>query len=378
MCGRTCLTLDPDQVICACKYPKKTTRKETDSKEKDYFKDEKGSEMETPEWRAEFNLGRRYHASYNIAPTDITPVIVSAAHFSDAEDQKCARVVMPMMWGMIPFWHKGDYRRHGLTTNNCRLEHLMDSKLYRGPFKRGQRCVVICEGFYEWQTAGPAKKPSEREAYLVFVPQAEDVKIYDKSTWSPQDVKLLRMAGLFDVWEDESGDKMYSYSIITFQSSKIMSWMHYRMPAILETEQQMNDWLDFKRVSDTEALATLRPATELQWHRVTKLVNNSRNKSEECNKPIELAAKPVKPPMNKTMMSWLNVRKKREEQIKAEQSDASDGENEEKEGVTKRRTSADGSPVDSPAKRPRFRDFKNEALERSGGSSDCEVKSAER
>jgi len=147
---------------------------------------------------------------------------------------------MPMMWGMIPFWHKGDYRRHGLTTNNCRLEHLMDSKLYRGPFKRGQRCVVICEGFYEWQTAGPAKKPSEREAYLVFVPQAGDALIYDKSTWSPQGVKLLRMAGLFDVWEDESGDKMYSYSIITFQSSKIMSWMHYRMPAILETEQQMN------------------------------------------------------------------------------------------------------------------------------------------
>jgi len=233
-------TLDPDQVICACKYPKKSTRKEPDFKEKDDMKDGEGSEMETPEWRAEYNLGRRYQASYNIAPTDITPVIVSAAHFSDAEDQKCARVVTPMMWGMIPFWHKGDYRRHGLTTNNCRLEHLMDSKLYRGPFKRGQRCVVICEGFYEWQTAGPAKKPSEREAYLVFVPQAADVKIYDKNTWSPQDVKLLRMAGLFDVWEDESGDKMYSYSIITFQSSKIMSWMHYRMPAILETEQQMN------------------------------------------------------------------------------------------------------------------------------------------
>lgn len=146
---------------------------------------------------------------------------------------------MPMMWGMIPVWHKGDYRKHGLTTNNCRLEHLMDSKLYRGPFKRGQRCVIICEGFYEWQTTKQAK-PSEREAYLVYVPQESDVKIHDKSTWSPSNVKLLRMAGLFDVWEDENGDKMYSYSIITFESSKIMSWMHYRMPAILETEQQMN------------------------------------------------------------------------------------------------------------------------------------------
>ncbi|XP_033232624.1 abasic site processing protein HMCES [Drosophila pseudoobscura] len=375
MCGRTCLTLDPDQVLCACKYQNSSVKKETDAhkEEKDDSiapEDEERKGMETPEWRAEFNLGRRYQASYNIAPTDITPVVVSAAHFSDQEDQKCARIVMPMMWGMIPFWHKGDYRKHGLTTNNCRLEHLMDSKLYRGPFKRGQRCVVLCEGFYEWQTAGPAKKPSEREAYLIFVPQETDVKIYDKTTWTPSNVKLLRMAGLFDVWEDESGDKMYSYSIITFQSSKIMDWMHYRMPAILETEQQMNDWLDFKRVSDSQALATLRPAKCLEWHRVTKLVNNSRNKSEECNKPIELAAKPAKPPMNKTMMAWLNVRKKREEQIKAEQSEPSD---EDTDSATKRKNSSDAN---SPAKRQRFSDFKMALQKPSCGGSESENKSS--
>ncbi|EDV93549.1 abasic site processing protein HMCES [Drosophila grimshawi] len=306
MCGRTCLTLDPDQVLCACKYPKKikNIKKEKEVDEKEDIK----QEYETPEWRAEFNLGRRYQASYNIAPTDITPVIVSAAHFSEAEDHRTARIVVPMMWGMIPAWHKGDYRRHGLTTNNCRLERLMDSKLYRGPFKRGQRCVVICEGFYEWQTTKQQAKASERDAYLIYVPQESDVKIYDKSTWSPSNVKLLRMAGLFDVWQDEeSGDKMYSYSIITFESSKIMSWMHYRMPAILETEQQMNDWLDFKRVSDSQALAALRPATALEWHRVTKLVNNSRNKSEACNKPLEsTAAKPEKP---KGMLAWLTGHK---------------------------------------------------------------------
>ncbi|XP_060649183.1 abasic site processing protein HMCES [Drosophila nasuta] len=303
MCGRTCLTLDPDQVLCACKYPNEKLQD-----------DAKQQKFATPEWRAEFNLGRRYQASYNIAPTDITPVIVSAAHFAEAaEDQKGTdRIVMPMMWGMIPPWHKGDYRKHGLTTNNCRLEHLMDSKLYRGPFKRGQRCVVLCEGFYEWQTTKQAK-PSDREAYLLYVPQEADVKIHDKSTWSPSNVKLLRMAALFDVWQDENGDKMYSYSIITFESTKIMSWMHYRMPAILETEQQMNDWLHFKHVSDSKALAALRPATGLQWHRVGKLVNNSRNKSDECNKPFEAASKPEKP---KGMLAWLTGNKQKLHQNK--------------------------------------------------------------
>lgn len=116
----------------------------------------------------------------------------------------------------------------------------------------------------------------------------------------------------------------------------------------------------------------MRPATELKWHRVAKVVNNSRNKSEECNKPIELAAKPAQPPMNKTMMAWLNVRKKREDQVKAEKSDPSDNEEQETEGGSKRRTSSDGSTVDSPAKRPRT------ALQQSGGGSDIEVKSGER
>lgn len=340
MCGRTCLTLDPDQVLCACKYPSRNNIK---------VEEQIKQESETPEWRAEFNLGRRYQPSYNIAPTDITPVIVSAAHFSEADDQQNARVVLPMMWGMIPSWHKGDYRKHGLTTNNCRLEHLMDSKLYRGPFKRGQRCVVICEGFYEWQTTKSAK-PSEREAYLVYVPQESEVKIYDKNTWSPANVKLLRMAGLFDVWQDESGDKMYSYSIITFQSSEIMSWMHYRMPAILETEQQMNDWLNFKHVSDAQALAALRPATSLKWHRVAKCVNNSRNKSDECNKPLELAAKPEKP---KGMLAWLTGSKSQHQHQQDNVKSSAEEQPQQKANLNTIKRSPSSPHVQNAAKRPR-------------------------
>lgn len=59
-------TLDPDQVLCACKYPKTNKVKDEEDIKPEY---------EKPEWRAEFNLGRRYQASYNIAPTDITPVM---------------------------------------------------------------------------------------------------------------------------------------------------------------------------------------------------------------------------------------------------------------------------------------------------------------
>lgn len=58
-----------------------------------------------PEFRPEFNCGRTYVPSYNIAPTDVTPVLVSAAHFEDPSTTT-ERLLVPMMWSMIPFWHK--------------------------------------------------------------------------------------------------------------------------------------------------------------------------------------------------------------------------------------------------------------------------------
>ncbi|XP_075146400.1 abasic site processing protein HMCES [Haematobia irritans] len=326
MCGRTCLTLEPQEIVRACRYKKCNRPKKLETHDQ-YVKEDNNAtdDFLQPEWRSEFNCGRKFVPSYNMAPADVTPVMVSKYHFYDDEDAKSMennRVIVPMLWGMIPFWHKGDYRKHGLTTNNCRLEHMLNSKLYRGPFRRGQRCAVVCEGLYEWQTTKSAK-PSERAAYFLYRPQKEQIKIYDRQSWMPEDVNLLKMAGLFDVWEDEQGDKIYSYTIITFESSKIMSWLHHRMPAILETEEQLNTWLDFKNVTDEQALATLRPCTQLEWHQVSNLVNNSRNKSEKCNKPLEMI-KVEKPTMNKMMSQWLNVRKRREASLPLESDNEGD------------------------------------------------------
>lgn len=44
-----------------------------------------------------------YRPSVNIAPTDVTPVVVSGSHFDQDANSP---VIYPMMWGMIPPWHK--------------------------------------------------------------------------------------------------------------------------------------------------------------------------------------------------------------------------------------------------------------------------------
>lgn len=279
MCGRTCLTLEPNEICTCCSRDNKPLK-----------------------WRPEYNLGRKYEGhidgkGYNTTPQDITPVLASNAHFDEVPSSDT--VVVPMMWGLIPRWHKGDYRKHGLTTNNCRLEDLSKSKLYLPLLKAGKRCVVLCEGFYEWQTVTGAKS-SDRKVYYIYFPQNQGIVMEDKTTWKDvNNLNLFKVAGLFDYWVDEEENKMFSYTIITYESNETLSWLHHRTPAILETQQQVDDWLDYKRVPEKEALELLTPVKMLKWHQVSKVVNNSRNKSEQCNKPLD------KLKGNKLMKNWL-------------------------------------------------------------------------
>jgi len=46
--------------------------------------------------------------------------------------------------------------------------------LYSEPLTKGRRCIVICEGFYEWKTTeGPGKK----KPYFIYMPQKNGVSI---------------------------------------------------------------------------------------------------------------------------------------------------------------------------------------------------------
>lgn len=61
-----------------------------------------------------------------------------------------------------------------MTTNNCRIEGIADSKLYKIPLEKGRRCVVLCDGFYEWKK--PSGKDENKQPYFIYFPQPEQVK----------------------------------------------------------------------------------------------------------------------------------------------------------------------------------------------------------
>lgn len=264
------------------------------------------SEVKKPEqihYRHEYNLGREFSKlnlneyieflnkkiiyvlapSKNLSPGEVCPIIVSAKHFDNCVDAS-QKLIVPALWGLVPRWHKGNDLKHGLTTNNARIEQMemKSSKLYCPLLSSGKRCVIPIEGFYEWQTTNPKLKSSQRPVYFIYEPQSAD----NFKSENKLKVNLMYMAGLFDVWHDESGESLYSFTVITYESGEEFNWLHHRTPAILGSQKQINNWLNYEKISPDDALKHIIVTPKIQWHKVSNLVNNSRNKSESCNKAL--------------------------------------------------------------------------------------------
>ncbi|CAH0760719.1 unnamed protein product [Diatraea saccharalis] len=297
MCGRSALSLSKSEIQCACSYKHKGVNT--------YIK---------PQWLPEHNDGKDYSPSFNIVPSDVTPVLVSGTKYRNAV--KTSRVLKPMMWGIIPPWQKSDYKNHNISTNNCRIENITNSKLYGPILKNGGRCVIVVEGYYEWQTTNKATKT--KQPYYVYAQQRAGVQVDDSKTWNNtyddedgwKGIKLLHMAGLYNIWENDD-QIIYAYSVITMESNDKINWLHHRMPAVLDTDELIEAWLDIDNVPSYTALSLLKQVNILCWYRVSTLVNNSRYKENNCNKRIPEDKKDIK--IQKTLNSWLTKRDRKQD-----------------------------------------------------------------
>lgn len=70
-------------------------------------------------------------------------------------------------------------------------------------------------------------------------------------------------------------------------------WLLFRMPAILDGEEEVRKWLDFGEVKSVDAMKLLQSKDILTFHPVSSLVNNARNNSSDCVQPIDLKSKKV-------------------------------------------------------------------------------------
>lgn len=139
--------------------------------------------------------------------------------------------------------------------------------------KGRKRCIVICQGFYEWLKKGKEKIPH-----------------YTKR----KDGGLMCFAGLWDCC-DYGGkeEKIYSYTIITTESNKQLSFLHDRMPVILDPgSKEMASWLDPSRYEWSKELqAILKPYDgDLECYPVSQAVGKVGNNDPSFIVPVNSAA----------------------------------------------------------------------------------------
>ncbi|KJE89088.1 hypothetical protein CAOG_00637 [Capsaspora owczarzaki ATCC 30864] len=279
----------------------------------------------------------KYRPSYNVGPGRFQPVMLASKHNPGTRELRC------MTWGLIPSYTKqrGDFSTL-LKTINARADRLQESGVYRRLVNK-KRCVLPVTGFFEW-----LKKGKDRIPYFMFRKSCATVA-------NPEEFQPLFFAGLYDVWypdtprnpqenappptqteieetdlhlgqvddDDDDGDHEanaadaehepeaetqhepesdqkpdiqkptpeFSYTIITVDSDPDLRWLHDRMPVILQSQEEIDQWLnpdlDFRAVQHL-----LRPAHNfLQWYQVPHDVNKVGNDLPTNVRPIKEASK---------------------------------------------------------------------------------------
>ncbi len=197
--------------------------------------------------------------SYNVAPTQQVPIVRVRG---GEREGAVAR------WGLIPFFAKGE--PGNFSTINARVETFETAASYRGPWRRGQRCLQLASGFYEWHLDEYGRKAP----YLITV----------------ADQELFGFAALWDRSAKEDGAVVESCVHITMPANALMTDIHntgnnpHRMPAILRREDH-EAWLK-GTTEEARAVLTPYPSDLMVAHRVSTRVNSVRNNSPELIEPI--------------------------------------------------------------------------------------------
>lgn len=191
---------------------------------------------------------------YNVAPTQ--PVAVTRDAVKGAVEW--------MRWGLIPFWAKDP--SIGVKMINARSETLQEKPSFSKAFN-SRRCLIIADGFYEWQKMS-GKTPSIPHYFHLA-----------KS-------KPFFFAGLWDTWKDGEGKPLNSCTIITCAANELVGTFHERMPVIFDASTAWN-WLKPASQNDLQQMLQPYPANLMTAYVVGKSVNSPALDSLELIHPAE-------------------------------------------------------------------------------------------
>jgi putative SOS response-associated peptidase YedK len=194
-----------------------------------------------------------FEPHYNIAP--------SQQQWTISLDDDGSPVARQRKWGLVPSWANDP--SVGNRMINARAESLTEKPSYRTPLGK-QRCIILADGYYEWQVVGKEKIP-----------------MYFRLAGG----RAFGLAGLWDRWE--KGDALLeTCTIITTTAGTRASPYHHRMPVIL-VDDAATAWLNGS-ASERDVLALLvsYDREDLEMYQVGREVNNPANDSPDCIVPV--------------------------------------------------------------------------------------------
>jgi putative SOS response-associated peptidase YedK len=207
------------------------------------------------ELRARFPIGEsvEIRERFNVAPGD---EILAVTTTKEAEPRGEL-----LRWGLVPYWSKDEKSAYKMI--NARLETIHE----RPGFRDARHCLIIADGFYEWQKLEPEAAGSPRK----------------QPCWVTRaDGEPFAFAGLWSTWRRPDGSQLRSCSIVTTEAFPSIAHIHDRMPVIL-TRSGEDPWLQ-----------TSEPPRgvidgELKVTPVGTAVNDARHDAPDCLDPPEPA-----------------------------------------------------------------------------------------
>lgn len=216
------------------------------------------------------------------------------------DGENAGRSLHAMKWGLVPVWAKSS------TPTPCPVNARAETIHEKNTFRRlvdSRRCVVLADGYFEWKREGVSQGPyfftphsktfssgdikQETGVKVGMKQENSDLNSLEKGTrFSGSDHPMLRMAGLYDVWHNpETGEKLFSYTVLTVFASKLTSTIHDRMPALLWTEEAVDAWLN-PSLPYPAVKYLLEPSETLTIWPVSSVVGNVKNDTPACIQPI--------------------------------------------------------------------------------------------
>ncbi|MDO9229802.1 MAG: SOS response-associated peptidase [Syntrophales bacterium] len=188
------------------------------------------------------DVAAEYKPGSNISPGQQISAVIRS------ED---ANKLVDFRWGLIPSWAKDP--SIGNRMFNARAETIAEKPSFREALKK-RRCLIVADGFYEWQKIGRIKKPLR---------------------FSLKSGEPFGLAGLYETWISPEQKPVHTCTIITTEPNDLLRPIHNRMPVIVKKELE-DFWIDQGSHKSGDLLSILKPypAVDMEVSEAIMLRNN--------------------------------------------------------------------------------------------------------